>query len=232
MEVTTTARLPQLAAQNFKNWLFRVECILDEKQLKETLFVDKIELRGEELNKYTANDAKVKNTMVQCLSDNHLNLTKDCTTGQEMIKNLKDTFQRKSVISKIHYRRKLLTLKLKDDEKLEEYFARFDDIIREVVCDEKLNETEKNCHLLIRLDEKYDKVITAIETLNNDIKLDFVKTRLLDEELTFNMSQANSRNEYDVASSTIGVINLDILQRNAAKKDEAEDLDKEVYKDI
>ncbi|KAK9727833.1 Zinc knuckle [Popillia japonica] len=117
-----------------------------------------------------------------------------------MIKKLKDTFQRKSVISKIHYRRKLLTLKLKDDEKLEEYFARFDDIIRELECaDEKLNETDKICHLLIGLDEKYDKVITAIEILNNDIKLDFVKTRLLDEELKFNMGQANSKNENDVA---------------------------------
>ncbi|KAK9751424.1 Zinc knuckle [Popillia japonica] len=166
MEVTTSARLPQLSAQNFKNWLFRVECILDEKQLKETLSIDKSELRGEELNKYTANDAKVKNTIVQCLTDNHLNLIKDCTTGQEMIKKLKDTFQRKSVISKIHYRRKLLV---------------------------KRHISKKE-----RLDEKYDKVITAIETLNNDIKLDFVKTRLLDEEVKFNMDQANSQNENDV----------------------------------
>lgn len=60
----------------------------------------------------------------------------------------------------------------------------FDQIIRELEgLDSKISEEDKICHLLLSLNEEYEYVITAIETLNTDINLEFVKARLLDEEL-------------------------------------------------
>ncbi|KAG7302945.1 hypothetical protein JYU34_012939 [Plutella xylostella] len=172
---------PKLEASSFDNWLFRVKCLLDEKQIKYVLESKTTEKSDE---KYEVNDAKAKCIIVQCLTDKHLNIIKECNTAQEMVKVLEDTFQRKSIMTKIHLRRKLLNVKHEKSEKLEEYFARFDTIVRELECTgENVEEKDKVCYILTGLEERYDSLITAIETINTDIKLEYVKARLLDEEL-------------------------------------------------
>lgn len=172
-----STNFPQLKAEAFDNWLFRVQCLLEERGLKEISNATKI---GDEKKLL---DSKAKSLIVQCLTDRHLNLVKDASTSKEMLDVLKSTFQRKSVISKITLRRKLLSLKHTEGS-LEEYFAKFDNIIRELECSgEKIEETDKVCYLLTGLDDKYDNIITAIETVNTDVKLEFVRSKLLDHEI-------------------------------------------------
>lgn len=173
----TTNVLPQLSAENFNNWKFRVRCLLEEKQLLSTLDEDEKDVDKK-------SDSRAKSLIVQCITDKHLDLIKDATTTKEMFATLCSIFERKSMVSRIHLRKKLLTLKLQSNEKLEEYFLKFESIIRELEnADKKLDEEEKITYLLLGLTENYNTVVTALETMNEKLSLDFVKARLLDEEL-------------------------------------------------
>lgn len=67
---------------------------------------------------------------------------------------------------------------------MEDHFVIFDNIVRELESTgTKLDEDDKVCHLLITIPEKYETVITAMETIADKLTLEFVKSRLLDAEL-------------------------------------------------
>ncbi|KAG5898770.1 hypothetical protein JTB14_010980 [Gonioctena quinquepunctata] len=160
--------------------------LLEEKQISETLektiddFTD-----DRSKNEFSVKDSKAKSMFVQCITDKHLDLVKDSKSSKEMMKALQDVFERKSVFTKLTLKKKLLTLKLKRNEKLEDHFLIFDTLIRDLEsAGSKLEEEDKVCHLLLSLNEEFESVITAIETMNSTtVSMDFVKSRLLDEEL-------------------------------------------------
>ncbi|KOB65848.1 Yokozuna protein, partial [Operophtera brumata] len=161
MAASTPTHFPQLVnTEVFDNWLFRLNCMLEERGLKEVTQMEKVEDKSL--------DAKAKSLIVQCVTDRHLNLIKESKTSKEMIDTMKNTFQRKSVISKITLRRKLLNLK-HTYASLEEYFSQFDNVIRELeVAGEKIEENDKVCYLLTGLGDEYNHIITAIETMNTE----------------------------------------------------------------
>lgn len=177
--------VPQLNADNFNNWKFRVKALLEEKQLENTLEKLATDYKDDkDQTDFKMKDAKAKSIIVQCVTDKHLDIIKDSKTVKEMVKALEDVFQRRSVFTKLTLKKKLLTLKHKKNQKLEDHFHTFDTLIRELESIEsKVEESDKVCHLLLSLNEEYEAVITAIETLNTDVTMDFVKSRLLDEEL-------------------------------------------------
>ncbi|KAK9685788.1 hypothetical protein QE152_g37677 [Popillia japonica] len=143
---------------------------------------------------------------------------KDSKSAREQLKALKDVFVRTSSFTKLSLWRKLINLKLGVNEKLEDHFFKFDTIIRELkesgsnidesdkVCHlftiirelkesgSNIDESDKVCHLLLSLPSKFDTVVTALETIPA-VKIDFVKSRLLDEEIKAKSKQEgkNSR---------------------------------------
>lgn len=67
--------------------------------------------------------------------------------------------------------------------KFEVYFLKFDTVIRELKdLGSNVDESAQFGHLW---PSKFDTVVTALETVS-DVKTDFVKARLLDEEMKFN----------------------------------------------
>lgn len=97
---------------------------------------------------------------------------------------LKDTFERKGIASQLRIRKKLLTMKYESTETMSAHFLNFDKLIRELKSTgAMIEEIDVVCHLLLTLSLEYDAVVTALETLSTDqLKLSFVKNRLLDEE--------------------------------------------------
>ena len=157
---------------------------LKKKQLSETLIIEEVHLlEGAEREAFCLKDARAKSVIVQCITDKHLDLVKDAKTARKMMQTLVDIFERKSVVSKLMLKRKLLTLKLIKKDELEDHFLNFDTTIRELEnAGSKMEESDKVCYLLLSLSDEYESIITVIETLNNDVTMEFVKSRLLDEE--------------------------------------------------
>lgn len=69
-------------------------------------------------------------------------------------------------------------------ETMSAHFLKFDRLICELKSiGAMIEETDVVCHLLLTLPSKYDAVVTALETLSTEqLKISFVKNRLLDKE--------------------------------------------------
>ena len=129
-------QLPQLMDNNFSNWKFRVECILDEKNVK-VVASSKLEdqlvgLDEKAKTEARSKDAKAKSVIVHCLTDRHLEYVKDCQTSFEMLECLKKVFERKSMLSKLYIRRQLLSLKCNETTSIQDHFIKYDSLIREL----------------------------------------------------------------------------------------------------
>ncbi|KAK9727548.1 hypothetical protein QE152_g19157 [Popillia japonica] len=117
-----------------------------------------------------------------------------------MWKALEDVFQRKGMASQLYLRKKLLTMKYRESqlylrkklltmkyresERIENYFIKFDEVVRELKSvGAKLEDVDIVCHLLLTLPKSFDPIVTALETLEPArLTLEFVKGKLLDHE--------------------------------------------------
>lgn len=203
MASVTQNAMPQFTGENFSTWLFRITCILEEKNCKEALEKWK---GKEEPKDIKSKDAKAKSLIVQCLQDKHLEYVRNAETAKDMIENLKKIFERKSTLSALYLRRKLLCLKCKENDDLGDHFNKFGTIIRELEeTGSKLNEQDKVCHLLLTMPEVYQPTITALETTNVDLTLEYVKSKLLDAELKYKNNQGQTqREEFSFAMGQTG----------------------------
>lgn len=186
---SSVSTILQLNDGNFSNWLFRLKCLLEEKQCREVV-EKKINLTGltsEQKQEVEKNDARAKSIIVQCITDRHIEYVRNADSAFEMISSLKNIFERKSTLSRLYVRRKLLTLKCDENEKLQDHFIKFDGLIRDLESTgNQLEEDDKVCHLLLTLSQKYETVITVLETTEAKLTVDFVKSKLLDAELKMN----------------------------------------------
>lgn len=106
---------PQLYAENFNNWKFRVKCLFTERQRDDMLCVEIPSFARDKYRRYfILKNAKVKSIVVH-ITDKHLYLVKDASTAKEKI--LQNMFERRSTFSKLHLKRKLFSLKYEQNER-------------------------------------------------------------------------------------------------------------------
>lgn len=202
-------KIPLFDGNNFDNWKFRMETLLDELDLLE--FVQQplgSQIEEVESSESTTNekemkkaslrkaDKKCKSQIIQRVGDSHLEYVKDQGTSFEIWETLKSTFMRKGIASQLLIRKTLLCMKFNPPtDTLESHFLKFDKLIRNLKSTgATLEETDVVCHLLLTMPTEYDVVVTALETLTTDqLTLGFVKNRLLDEQTKKNgqASQVN-----------------------------------------
>ena len=177
--------VPVLQANNFKNWRFRIMTLLAKEQCDDIIEKEAPAASADAKVKeeFLKKDTKAKAVIVQGVSDKHIDIIKDCKTAKAQLEALKEIFVRTSSFTKLSLWRKLFNLKSSQNDKLEDHFMKFDSIIRDLdELGSKIAESDKVCHLLLSLPTKYDAVVTALETVS-DVKMDFVRSRLLDEEI-------------------------------------------------
>lgn len=89
MSSNTSCNFPKLVdGVSFSNWKFRVKILLQERGLDIETKLD------------SAEDAKAKSVIVQCVTEKYLDIITKCTTAQGMISSLERVFERKSVFNK------------------------------------------------------------------------------------------------------------------------------------
>ncbi|BES99547.1 Hypothetical protein2 [Nesidiocoris tenuis] len=186
MAESTQLPFPKLENNNFSNWKFRVLSLLEAKKVKNVTVenIDVSSLKEKDQEKFHEKDALARSLIISCLTDKHLEYVRSASTAYEMMKNLQNVFERKSVLSRLYVRRKLLQLKCKHDTELQDHFVVFDSLIRDLESTgSKMDEDDKVCHLLLTMPDEYETVITVLETTNEKLTLEFVKSKLLDAEL-------------------------------------------------
>lgn len=172
---------------NFSNWKFRVNALLDEKELsiyvKKDLATICVGATTDDCAKHRRNEKKCKSLLIQCIGDNHLEYVKDKEQAKEIFDTLQNVFERKSVAGQLCLRKKIMTMKFNDGDNIENHFLVFDKTVRELKSTgADLKDIDVVCYLLLSLPKSYDVLVTALETLDQDkLTLEFVKGRLLDE---------------------------------------------------
>ncbi|KAF2903238.1 hypothetical protein ILUMI_02952 [Ignelater luminosus] len=190
--------IPLFDGNNFDNWKFRLRVLLEEKDYLECLdgidssynIIDSDDtvtkaVKTKQLQDFLKKDHKCKSIITQSVADSHLEYIKDKHTAKEMWTALQNSFERKGIRNQLLLRKQLSQLKLEERGTLNSHFLTFDLIVRNLKASgATLEENDIICHLLLTLPKSYEMVITAIETIGgSDLTLDFVKGKLLDEEI-------------------------------------------------
>ena len=106
---------------------------------------------------------------------------------------LADQFQKKMWADKVALRRRLYSLKLKESDSVHNHIKLMTETFDELsVIGDSLNEEDRVVHLLARLPESYDMLVTALEANQDVPKWALVTKRLLYEENKMREKQTGS----------------------------------------
>lgn len=190
-------RIPLFDGNNFSNWKFRMETLLEEQDLLEFTKKPHTEMitfavsgaptstESAQQQSLVKKDKKCKSQIIQRIADSHLEYAKDKETAFDLWKSLSSIFERKGIASQLLLRKTLLQMKLDlNSDTLAGHFLKFDKLIRELrQTGATVEKDDTICHLLLTMPPEFDAVVTAIETLSSkELTIEFVKNRLLDEE--------------------------------------------------
>lgn len=200
MEKEDFVRVPLFDGSNYPAWKYRMQVVLEEHDLidcieREMAEMDELEVKPEdndaaqrakakEAEKRKKQERRCKSLLISRIHDSQLEYVQDHQTPKAIWLALQRVFERKSVASRLHLKRKMLTLR-HEGGSLSENFLIFDKIVREYKSTgAQLDDLDVVCHLLLTLGSSFATVVTALETMPEDtLTLEFVKCRLLDEEI-------------------------------------------------
>ncbi|BES91255.1 Hypothetical protein2 [Nesidiocoris tenuis] len=195
--VDTKDGYPQLGSSNYANWKFRVLLLLEEKKVKNVLTPLPASASEAEKTTFREKDVSARSLVIKCIPDRYIDIVMEASSAAEMLVALGKVFERKSTMSKLMIRKRLLTLKCDTD--LQTHFAKFDSLVRELeTMGTKMDQDDKICHLLLTLPSAFDNVITVLETMDSaDLSIDFVKNKLLDVEIKWKQLHPTDKNIED-----------------------------------
>lgn len=171
-----------LNGNNYEAWKFRVETIFIEYNVDDMIQIEyRIEdytdqKRREEAKK---RDNKCKSIIVQCIEDTQIDIIRNKETGYAMWKSLREIYEKKGLSGQLILRRKLMSMKMDANEKLEDFLSKFDHVLCQLRTSGADIKDDVICILLLALPKSHETVVTVLENFPAEkIDLDFVKARL------------------------------------------------------
>lgn len=183
----------QFDGKDFTNWRFRVEVLFLQQNLFDHIDKSPPTKKGDE---WIESEKKAKLLLIQCIADSHLEYIKHQKTSYDMWQTLKKLFERKSISGQIYLRKQLLSMKFDESSDMQSHLLKFDKVLSSLKsAGAKMEDEDAVCHLLLTMPSSYSSIIAAIETIVTDkLTLEFVKCRLLDEDMKRKNSQDVDQN--------------------------------------
>ncbi|CDF40427.1 unnamed protein product [Chondrus crispus] len=155
------------------------------------------EERAEERKRWIRGDSKAKALIGLSLSDEHLEHVCDVDTAHEMWEAIVNVFERHTLLNKLAARREFYTVKMLSGEKVLAYINRVKQLAA-ILKSMSVNIADKEMAMAVLngLPARFEALIVALDALGNEEKifsLDFVKSRLLQEEQRANMKSSSSQ---------------------------------------
>lgn len=205
MEIESeVVRVPLFDGSNFATWKFRIQVVLEEHELLECIQneiaeVEELQVKQEDtdatrqakekqVEKRRKKERRCKSVLISRIHDSMLEYVQDKATPRAIWLALQKVFERRSIASRLHLKKKLLMFR-HEGGRLQDHFLVFDRIVREYrATGAVMEDIDIVCHLLLTSGPKFAAVVTArvtaLETMPEDkMTLEFVKCRLLDEEI-------------------------------------------------
>ena len=132
--------------------------------------------------KYCARRDKALANIVLAIDPKLLYLLSDPSDPATVWTKLSDTFQKKSWSNKFRLRKKLYSMRLKNDGSLQDYLKTCVELFNEMaVIGDALSEEDKVISLLASLPDKYSVLVTALEAQDSVPSWKVVQERFLHE---------------------------------------------------
>lgn len=172
-----------LNGNNYESWSFRVKTILIENDVEEMIRIKYVrETYADDATREQARkkDNRCKTIIVQCIDDTQIDIIRDKETSYEMWKSIQEMYERRGLSGQLLLRRKLMSLKMEETDKLDDFILNFDHTLSQLKSSgAEISDQDTVCTLLLALPRSYETVVTVLENLPAEsINMDFVKMRL------------------------------------------------------
>jgi transposase InsO family protein len=195
---TMSEKLPfnKFDGKNFHLWKFRMQMVLEEKELWEVVEEGKAAGDTEEKK-----DRKAKAIICLSLEDNQLMIVKSASSAKEAWDKLERHYERKGLANKLFLRRKLFTTQMKPGDNIEKHVNQLKEIAEELeAIRSPVSEEDLVLVILGSLPEAYNSLITSLESrADENLDLDFIMTRLIHEECKLQEQSTTSGGSQDAA---------------------------------
>ena len=195
--IMDTRLIEKFEGRNFQLWKWRMEIILRDKGLLnitnggEAYPVDKKRdinsLTNEEkiaIETFLIKDNRAYSLICLSLGDLPARQIKSAKSSNEVWKKLNTLYETKNTTNRLILKKRLTNMRMKDNETMTEYLDKFRTATEELeAIGSPMEEEDLIATLLNSLPSSYDNLIVSLESRADQIDLDFIHARLLQEEL-------------------------------------------------
>ena len=140
-------------------------------------------MKDENFPKFLARKDKALATIVLTVQPSLLYLIGDPEDPSEVWQKLESQYQKRTWANKLQLRRKLISLRLKQGDSVQEHIKAMSEIFDQLsVIGDPISDGDRVVHLLTSVSESYNLVVTALEANEAVPKMETVTERLLHEE--------------------------------------------------
>jgi len=179
-------KIDKLTETNFHEWRQRIKMVLALRDLDDMLDEDgkPTDAEDRELALWKRRDTKASAIIGLTLGSEQLEHVSGCKTTAEMWSTLQGVFQRKSLMSKMKARREFYTVAMNVGEGMLGYINRVRNLGENLkAMGGEVTEMDVAMSVLNGLTSNYENLLVALDAKGEDeLSLDFVKSRLLQEE--------------------------------------------------
>lgn len=178
---------------NYSSWEYRLLNVLEYKECKEQ--ATRAATQADDQTAWKKAELKAKNILISSVSDKQLEYIKECKTAHEMLRKFESMYSTKSTALQILNRGQLENVKLNNYDKVEDFFADFEQYCNKFKsAGGTLNEEEKIRYIIKALPPTYSYIGDFIDIIPQDQRtFDYVKSKILEKNTTRNDS-SNRKN--------------------------------------
>ena len=187
MEPATTTRINKFDGTNFHNWKFKMQMVLEERELWEVTCGEiKLEHCVTENDQVVFRKKSRKALAMICLAmeDSQLPLVRSATGAHDAWSRLEGHFEKKSLANKLFLRRRFFTTMMEEGDDVLSHINKLKTLAEQLdAVGAPVSEDDLVITLLGSLSESYQFLITALESRADTLTWELVTSRLLHEDM-------------------------------------------------
>ncbi|GMG39212.1 unnamed protein product [Aspergillus oryzae] len=184
---TTTARINKFDGTNFHTWKFKMQMVLEERDLWEVVSGEsKLENCATALDQAAFKRKSRKALAIICLAleDSQLPLVRSSSGAHDAWSKLEGHFEKKSLANKLFLRRRFFTTMMEEGDDVLEHINKIKTLAEQLdAVNAPVSEDDLVITLLASLSESYQFLITALESRADSLTWELVTARLLHEDM-------------------------------------------------
>ena len=198
-----SVRIEKLTDSNLYIWKQKIQLLLSLKDVDLHIIeigVPDVSDSGDRRT-WLRGDNKFKAIIGLSLLDEHLGHVRDCETAKQMWEAILNVFERHTLLNKLAPQRRFYTVTMQNDEKVFAYINRVKQLAARLKSmNVDIDDKEMAIAVLNGLPARFESLIAALDAVGSEDKmfsLEFVKSRLLQEEQRAEMKDKPSSSHKD-----------------------------------